>query len=175
AIVEVLREFHPADPPAVLPTIILEPGKAITSTSQMLLLRVLDVKPARDGIRDVIVDGGRSAAGPLGWECHELLHAARPSAPPEGYYRIFGPTCTPFDILYHVKRLPALKKGDVLALMDAGAYFVPMQTNFSFPRAAAVMVDDGKHWPIRRRETYDDIVGKDILPDDVYVMMKPSR
>jgi len=163
AVTDVLKKYFPCASPASLPTLILEPGTAVTCSAMFAMVKVLDIKPSRNGIRDVIVDGGRSFAGPTGWECHELLHASRLAAPGEEYFRIFGPTCTPYDVLFQVKRLPSLKRGDVLAIMYAGAYFVPMQTNFSFPRAAAVMVEEGNHRLIRKREEYGDIIRKDIL------------
>jgi diaminopimelate decarboxylase len=59
--------------------------------------------------------------------------------------------------------LPELHPGDVLAVMDAGAYFVPNQMNFSNPRPAAVMVHDGTHRLIRDRETFEDVVARDLL------------
>ncbi|MBE0604359.1 MAG: hypothetical protein IH611_12145 [Deltaproteobacteria bacterium] len=172
AVTNVFKKYYPPGSSALLPTIILEPGMAITCTAMFALLRVLDLKSPRNGIRDVIVDGGRSFAAPTGWECHELLHASRLAVPPEEFYRVFGPTCTPYDLLYQVKKLPVLKRGDILAIMDTGAYFVPLQANFSFPRAAAVMVEDGNHWLIREREEYDDIVGRDILPESVHAAGK---
>ena len=168
AIIHVFNKYYPQNSSVEPPTIILEPGRAITSTAQFLLLKVLDLKPPRNGITDVILDGGRNVAAPAEWECHEILHASRMTSPPAGYYQVFGPTCTPYDFLYKIKRLPYLKRGDILALMDAGAYFIPTQANFSFPRAAAVMVGDGKQWLIRKREDYGDIVGKDILPSELH-------
>jgi diaminopimelate decarboxylase len=45
-------------------------------------------------------------------------------------YRLFGPTCRPQDVLCPVKRLPLLENGDIIAIMDAGAYWVPSQSNF---------------------------------------------
>ncbi len=164
AVTDVLKKYCPSASPDALPTLILEPGTAVTCTAMFAMVKVLDVKSSRNGIRDVIVDGGRSFAGPTGWECHELLHASRLAAPREEYFRVFGPTCTPYDMLFQVKRLPSLKRGDVLAIMDAGAYFVPLQTNFSYPRAAAVMVEEGSHRLIREREEYGDIVRMDIAP-----------
>ena len=168
AIIHVFNKYYPPDSPVEPPTIILEPGRAITSTAQLLLLKVLDLKLPQNGITDVILDGGRNVAAPAEWECHAILHASRVMSSADGFYQVFGPTCTPYDFLYKIKRLPFLKRGDILALMDAGAYFIPTQANFSFPRAAAIMVGDGKHWLIREREDYKDIVGKDILPKDVH-------
>jgi len=50
---------------------------------------------------------------------------------------------------------------DLVAVMDAGAYFIPNQTNFSNPRPAVVMVEDGTATIIRERESFEDIVARD--------------
>jgi diaminopimelate decarboxylase len=78
-------------------------------------------------------------------------------------YDLCGPLCHPSDVLRRRKRMPLLEPGDVVALMDAGAYFVPNQMNFSNPRSAAVMVDQGRAELIRRRETFEDVVRFDDL------------
>ena len=143
------------------PTIILEPGRAVTSSSQILLLRVLAVK-ARSRARDaVIADGGKNVALPTGYEHHQLLAAAKLGAPATRTYDVFGPLCHLGDILFHSVDLPPIAPGDLLAIMDSGAYFIPNQMNFSNPRAAIVMVKDGRASVIRTRETFEDVVKLD--------------
>jgi len=145
------------------PTIIFEPGRAITSSAQFLLLKVLAIKPARNGIKDVILDGGKNVAPPLDWECHTVFNASRIQTPPDAYYSLFGPLCTPYDVIYHIKKLPSLGLGDILAIMDTGAYFTSMQSNFcSFPKSAAVLIQDGHHQLIRRKESFEDLMAKDL-------------
>jgi len=56
-----------------------------------------------------------------------------------------------------------VQPGDIVALMDAGAYFIPNQMNFSNPRPAAVMVDGTREWLIRERESFEHIVQLDRL------------
>jgi diaminopimelate decarboxylase len=58
-------------------------------------------------------------------------------------------------------RLPELRAGDHLLVMDAGAYFVPFSTSFSFPRPAIVTVSDGHVQRLRRAETFDDLLAFD--------------
>ena len=161
AITELFGRFYPPsldDPP----TIILEPGRAITSSAQALLLKVLDTKPPLNGLVDVILDGGNNFAAPLKWECHEVIHASNMKALPDKFYRLFGPLCTPDDVLFLFKRLPLLKRGDILAIMDAGAYFSSMQSNFCFfPRPPAVLLKDLHHELIRKRETFEDMIAQD--------------
>lgn len=150
-----------------LPTIAFEPGRAITSSAQSLLLEVLAVKRGRDDITRVILNGGKNYALPTGYEYHELLPASRMNEPVAGPLNFFGPLCHPGDVLFVQKPFPAIKVGDVIAVMDAGAYFVPNQMNFSNPRPAAVMVRDGQALVFRGRESFEDIVRLDAFRDGI--------
>jgi diaminopimelate decarboxylase len=78
-----------------------------------------------------------------------------PGLPATTAYRLAGPICTPADVLYQHWRLPPLAPGHVLAIMDAGAYFVPFSTTFSFPKPAIVLQDGTDVTVLRWRETYD--------------------
>lgn len=161
-IIKLFKKYYPSEV-SDLPTIIFEPGRAITSASQTLLLKVVAIKPGENGLKNVIVDGGKNIAIPTSWEYHEVFAASKMNAPLNGYYRIFGPLCHPDDILFPAKSLPKLEPGDILAVMDAGAYFIPNQRNFSFPRPAVVLVEDGHHELIRERESFENIVALDRL------------
>lgn len=150
--------------PQSQPRIILEPGRAITSSAQTLLIEVLNLKPGKNGSQFAIANGGKNLTIPLGYEQHELLPATRMHDPIGATrYYIAGPLCYPEDILFKAKPLPELRVGDLLAIMDAGAYFISNQQNFSNPRPAIVMTDQGTHRLIRRRESFDDIRSLDII------------
>lgn len=152
---------------------VLEPGRALTGDSQLLLTTVVGVHD--DGaIPHAILDAGINVAEPTGSEYHQLFHVSRPTAPAPTSYRLVGPICTPGDVLYHHWRLPELAAGDVLAVMDSGAYFVPFSTSFSFPRPAIVM-QHATHCTIgRAAETFADLLAlddvraiRDVDSDDV--------
>jgi len=155
-----IREFYPG-PDESLPQILFEPGRAITSAAQTLLLRVLTVKASRTGVPKLILDGGKNITMPLGWETHQMFAASRLNEPATEVYDLYGPLCHPGDVVARYKRLPPMKAGDLIAIMDAGAYFIPNQMNFSFPRAPAVMVQGGRVREIRKREAFADIVRLD--------------
>ena len=152
-----LREFYA---PEDLPTIAFEPGRAITSSAQMLVLQVLALKQENEGMTRAILDGGKNCALPTGYEYHEILPASRMLEQPATLVTFHGPLCHPGDILAQ-KLFPRLAVGDVVSVMDAGAYFVPNQMNFSNPRPAAVMVKDGRASVIRQRESFENIVQLD--------------
>jgi diaminopimelate decarboxylase len=158
AISALLQEFYPGP---FTPTIAFEPGRAITSSAQSLLLQVLGVKYEENGTTRAILDGGKNCALPTGYEYHEILPSSRMSEPLSAPVTFHGPLCHPGDVLFLKKPFPSVTAGDVVSVMDAGAYFVPNQMNFSNPRPAAVMVKDGKAALIRRRESFDDIVHLD--------------
>ena len=144
------------------PKLLLEPGRAISSSSQVLLVRVCDIRD-RPGRRTyVITDGGmQNIAFPLSYEYHHCLVANRASDEARHTYFVTGPLCSPEDILYRNWRLPKLAVGDVLAVMDAGAYFTSYANNFSFPRPPVAMVSHGRARIVRRRETFDHLAALD--------------
>jgi len=157
-IAQLLREHYSE---ADLPTIAFEPGRALSSSAQSLVLQVLAVKRGRDGMTRIILNGGKNLALPTGYEYHEILAASRMNAALEGNVNFYGPLCHPGDVLFVEKPFPRIEAGDFVAVMDAGAYFVPNQMNFSNPRPGAVLVRDGQSRLIRRPESFEDMVRLD--------------
>ncbi len=159
-IVTLLRQYYPASA-ALSPTVVFEPGRAITSSAQCLVLRVLAVKEDASGARNVILDGGKNIAMPLGYEAHELLAVNGAADSRTTLYNFYGPLCHPGDLHFQSKTFRTLEAGDLVAIMDAGAYFIPNQMNFSHPRPPVVMVRKGRPKLLRRRESFDDLVRLD--------------
>ena len=148
--------------PWLKPTIVFEPGRAISSRSQYLLLKVVGIKPGKNGRKYAFVDGGTNIAAPLCHSHHEVFPVSRMNEKADCFFDVAGPLCCPEDILIKVKKFPPLRKDDILAVMDAGAYFIPTQQNFSYPRPAVVLLDatdSGRL--IRKRERFEDIVSLD--------------
>ena len=144
------------------PRVILEPGRALTANTQLLLTTVLDVKD--DGeLTHAVLDAGIEVAEPVSNEYHQLFSVSAPAAPSTTPYRLVGPICTPADVLYNNWRLPRLEPGHVLAIMDSGAYFVPFSTTFSFPKPAIAMQDGRNVVMCRRRESFEDMIALDEL------------
>jgi diaminopimelate decarboxylase len=161
-IARLIREFHPGSDETI-PQLLFEPGRAITSSAQTLLLSVLTVKRPASGLPKLILDGGKNITMPLEWETHQLLAANKLNEVDVEAYDIFGPLCHPGDIVVRNKRLPQMRPGDVISIMDAGAYFIPNQMNFSFPRPSAIMLDGATIREVRSRESYADIIRLDAL------------
>lgn len=145
------------------PRIFVEPGRALTGNTQFLLARIHSLKRAGDRTY-AILDAGINIAEPVRSEYHQLFAVNRINEPARGVYTVVGPICTPADTLYPAIHLPELAIGDSLCIMDAGAYFVPFATSFSYPQPAMVALDAGREALIRRAERFEDMVDRDVLP-----------
>jgi diaminopimelate decarboxylase len=145
-----------------LPRLVVEPGRAVTSSSGLLLVTVGRIKH-REGVGTwAITDGGAgTVAFPLFYEYHEILLCRAPQAPRSRTYAIVGATCHSADWVYRRKQMPPLRSGDLLAICDAGAYFTVQEANFGFPRPPIIAAREGAVRCLRRRESFDDMVGRD--------------
>ncbi|HEY0462570.1 MAG TPA: alanine racemase, partial [Polyangiaceae bacterium] len=110
------------------PRIFLEPGRAMTGNTQLLLATVLTTKSAAD-TTCAVLDAGINLAESVKSEYHQLFAVTRHREPRTRVHTLVGPICSPADTLYPALRLPPLSEGDCLAIMDAGAYFVPFSTS----------------------------------------------
>src|SRR5262249_55712168 len=73
-------------------------------------------------------------------------------------YEVVGPVCESSDVLGRDRDLPELRVGDLVAVLDAGAYGSAMASNYNRrPLPPEVLVDIGAWAVIRRRQTIDDI------------------
>ncbi len=152
--------------------LVLEPGRFIVGNAGTLISRVLYTKET-GGKRYLIQDAAMNdLIRPTLYGSFHRIWPAAPAAglpaPPEDYEAdipntvaqdVVGPVCESGDFLAQNRRLPVLKRGDLVATFSAGAYGMAMSSNYnSRPRAAEVLVDGKGHRLIRRRETYEDLV-----------------
>ncbi len=145
---------------AGLPLLLLiEPGRSLVARAGALLTRVLYLKENR-GKRFVIVDAAMNDL--LRPALYQAFHRIEPVAPPRPGTEtvdVVGPVCETGDFLARDRALPPVESGDLLAILDAGAYGFGMSSNYNLrPRAAEVLVEDGSVRLVRRRETFDDLV-----------------
>jgi len=149
---------------AALPELIFEPGRCVASASQCLLLSVVGLK-RRPGVRTwITTDGGLSTVTmPTYYECHEVLLCDDVRRPAAGRVTLNGPACFAGDIIYRNIALPEVRPGEILSIMDSGAYFTALESSFGFQRPAIVMVDGHDVRLIRTRETFEDMVSRDIF------------
>jgi len=89
---------------------------------------------------------------------HEVVAANKADAPAVREYSVAGPICETGDILAEDRMLPDLAAGDLIAVLDAGAYGFAMSSQYnSRPRCAEVILAGEKAALMRRAETLDDL------------------
>src|SRR5438552_2447851 len=152
--------------------LVLEPGRFIVGNAGILLSRVIYTKES-GGKNFVIQDAAMNDL--IRPTLYDSFHRIWPVEPPTGFptppedYEadipgarkcdVVGAICESGDFLAKDRRLPAVQRGDLLAIFSAGAYGMAMSSNYnSRPRAAEVLVDGASHRLIRRRETYEDLI-----------------
>ena len=86
----------------------------------------------------------------------------------EENYDVAGNICESGDILGKERRLPKVSRGDVLAILDAGAYGFSMASEYNAnPLPAEVLVRGRKAELIRKRRTYEDLLTGQVIPKDL--------
>ncbi len=149
----------------ISPKLILEPGRYVAADSTVLLTTVNTMKDAAK--KFVGVDAGFNLMiRPAMYDSYQhVVVANKAAAPVKDIYSIAGPICETGDILAHDRELPEIEKGDIIAVLDAGAYGFSMSSQYNGRvRCAEVLVNDGDVDVIRKRETYDDLLANQILP-----------
>jgi diaminopimelate decarboxylase len=139
-------------------SIALEPGRFIVGAAAALLSRVVDLKDAAGGHHFAVLDAGMTELmRPMLYGAFHRIVAVAPRGARDLSYDIVGPVCESTDAFGSERRLNQLEVGDVLAILDAGAYGSAMASNYNRrPLPAEVMVDGGRARLIRRRQTIDD-------------------
>ena len=158
---EISRALLSLFPEGDLPELVAEPGRSIASPNQLLLLTVQAVKTRPRAGTWIVTDGGLGTVSlPLFYEMHEVFLADDVRRPRTMKATIIGPVCFATDFVYRNKLLPSVLPGEVLAVMDSGAYFTAQEHNFGFYRPAVAAVN-GRARLVRRRESFADAISRD--------------
>ncbi len=141
------------------PVFCVEPGRYIVCNAVVLLTAVntMKVTPFRKFIG---VDAGfNTLVRPAMYgSYHPIIVANKLNLPDEDIYDVAGPLCESGDLLARDRRLPRIQERDLLAIINAGAYGYTMSSQYnSRPRAAEVLIKDGKYALVRERETLEDL------------------
>ncbi len=147
-----------------MPAIWIEPGRSIAGPAGYNLYTVGSRKDVPGLKPYVTVDGGMGDnIRPALYEAqYETVLANNPRAEVVEHVRVAGKYCESGDILSQNQALPATKPGDVLAMLDTGAYGYSMASNYNRnPRPAVVFAEKGTAQVVIKRETYDDLIHLD--------------
>ncbi len=145
------------------PKLYLEPGRALSATSQALLVRVNRVVERSSGAARAICDAGAMSISPSLWsEYHSIFVAGRVGTGEEADYTIIGGMPSQLDVIAPRMRLSKLDPGDLLVVMDTGAYFTSFGNTFAGPRPPIVMIKRSGPRLIRRKEKYEELFLRDL-------------
>jgi len=137
--------------------LLLEPGRSIVGPAGVLLTRVL-YRKTNNHKRFLIVDAAMNdlVRPSLYGAYHEIVPVSRQSRETE-ITDVVGPICETGDFFARARKLPLVSEGDLLAILDVGAYGAVLGSNYNTRgRAAEVLVDGEKVNVIRRRESFED-------------------
>jgi diaminopimelate decarboxylase len=148
------------------PILTVEPGRSIVGMAGVAVYTIGARKVIPDVRTYVSVDGGmadniRPALYGAGYTA-ELV--ARPTTGDVQTVTIAGKYCESGDVLIDQVALPPFEPGDLLAVPATGAYCLAMASNYNLAlRPAVVFVEDGRGWVVQRRETYNDLLLRDVV------------
>jgi diaminopimelate decarboxylase len=144
--------------------LLIEPGRFLVAQAGALVARVLQVK--RNGKKTFVVTDAamNDLIRPALYQAHHEIVPVRPRAGKPRVVDVVGPVCETGDFFARDRSLPALEPGDLVALLDAGAYGMAQSSNYNTRmRPAEVLVEGAKARLIRRRETMADLLAPEIL------------
>lgn len=151
------------------PAVVIEPGRSIAAEAGLSLYTIGSIKDIRDIRKYVSVDGGMTDnIRPALYQAeYEGLVANKASEPKDDKVTICGKCCESGDILIKDCMITGTAKaGDLFAMFSTGAYGFSMASNYnSNPIPAVVLVKDGKSELIVKRQSYDDMIKNQVMPE----------
>jgi diaminopimelate decarboxylase len=146
--------------------VLLEPGRSIIGPAGALLTRVI-YRKRNAGKQFLIVDAAMNdlMRPSLYGAHHEIVPVVLDADAGEvNNFDVVGPVCESGDFFARNREMPAASEGDLLAILDAGAYGMSLASNYNTrPRAAEVLVDGDRWKAIRNRESIGDLLAPERL------------
>ncbi|MBL8754986.1 MAG: diaminopimelate decarboxylase [Planctomycetes bacterium] len=162
---------------AVLPTLrargwrpVVEPGRFLVGDAGILLTAVLGEKP-QGGSDFLLVDAAMNdLMRPALYQAEHPIVPVVDGNGPERVVDVVGPVCETGDFLGKRRSLPNCARGDLLAVLAAGAYGASMASNYNTRRRPAeVLVDGNTAVLVRARETFEQLLANEVDPDETFV------
>lgn len=159
---------------AVVPTlqslglhIIVEPGRLIVGNAGALITRCLYEKTGKVKTFKIVDAGMNDLIRPALYQgYHEIIPLKEHAADSSITADIVGPVCESGDFLAQDRQMADIREGELLAVLSAGAYGFSMSSNYnSRPMAEEILVDGCEWNVIRRRQTWEDLIAGESIPD----------
>jgi diaminopimelate decarboxylase len=154
-----------------IPTVIIEPGRWIVSEAGITLYSVGAVKEIPGVMTYVSVDGGMTdnpRPALYGASYHGVI-ANRMGEKATETVTVVGKCCESGDVIIRDLKVPPVRRGDILAVYNTGAYNFSMASNYNMNlRPAVVLVSEGRADLIVRRQSYEDLLMYDVVPEHLH-------
>ena len=146
-------------------TLILEPGRVIVGNAGILLTEVQYIKETETK-KFVIVDGGMNdLIRPALYGSYQAIQPVIDNKSQKIVVDVVGPICESGDFFATDREISRPQRGDLLAVMSAGAYGFTMASNYnSHPKPPEVLVDGDRYHVVRKRESFDDLINGEAIP-----------
>ena len=140
--------------------LLLEPGRFLVAQAGALLARVLYVKGSGSKTFVITDAGMNDLIRPALYQAyHEILPVVHDPKAQATVVDLVGPVCETGDFFARDRTMPMVKEGDLVAILDTGAYGMSLSSNYnSRPRPAEVLVEGKRSRLIRKRETIGDLL-----------------
>jgi len=149
-------------------TLILEPGRVIVGNAGILITEVQYVKET-EAKKFVIVDGGMNVLiRPALYGSYQAILPVVKNAGEKIVADVVGPICESGDFFAKDREVVRPRRGDLLAVMSAGAYGFTMASNYhSHPKPPEVLVDGDRYYVVRKRESLEDLIAGEAIPEEL--------
>ena len=147
-------------------TLILEPGRVITGNAGILVTEVLYTKSTKDKTFYIVDAAMNDLVRPSLYGSFHGIQPVKISGREKVKADIVGPVCESADFFAKDRDVDSYEPGELMAIMSAGAYGFSMSSNYnSRPKVCEVMVKGDRFYTIRARETFEDLVKGEMVPD----------
>ncbi|MEN4006868.1 MAG: diaminopimelate decarboxylase [Methanobacteriaceae archaeon] len=147
------------------PTMCIEPGRYIVGDASVLLTKVNTIKQSYRKFAGVDTGFNTLLRPALYGSYHHIVAANKPDAENIQNIDIAGNVCESGDLFARDRPMPDLEEGDILAILNAGAYAFSMSSQYnSRPRVMEVLVNNGESEVVRERGTFADVLAKQNVP-----------
>jgi diaminopimelate decarboxylase len=146
-------------------TLILEPGRVIVGNAGILVTEVQYIKETQEKTF-IIVDGGMNdLIRPALYGSYQAIQPVVATSGEQIVADVVGPICESGDFFAKDREIPRPQRGDLLAVMSAGAYGFTMASNYnSHPKPPEILVDGDQYYVVRARESLEDLIRGETIP-----------
>ncbi|MEG1396329.1 MAG: diaminopimelate decarboxylase [Oscillospiraceae bacterium] len=152
------------------PNVVTEPGRSIVGEAGMSLYTIGAIKDIHGVRKYVSVDGGMTdnIRPALYQAVYKGIVANKAEQPTTQTVTVCGKCCESGDILVRDIQLPEVEAGDLFAMFSTGAYGFSMASTYNMnPVPAVVLVKDGRDELMVRRQSYEDVIRNNVIPESL--------